>query len=193
MSEELTYSWDQQPDEPLKWFELFDKYARPLGADYSLRRTLRLFIHDRPKEAYDADLWRAMSLKWDWASRAKDWAKEDMQERQRIWQKRREALFDADWETGSNLRKVASDFLEQIKMHKEIARGFSEEDGTETITLAVNITPGELARLMKTASELQRLGVGEPTSIQGNANPGVGVYLPSNEQPQEVAPHGVAS
>lgn len=185
MSDELdiVFSWDQQPGEPDYWFGIFDKFARPLGAEYSLRRALRMFIFDNPKAAYDGDLWRSTSLRWNWSQRAKDWAREDVTDRQRVWKKRREELFDADWETGSTLRKVAGEFLEQIKLHKEVSRGFSEEDGAETITLAVNITPGELARLMKTASELQRLGVGEPTTIAGNAQPGVGIYLPSNEAP----------
>jgi len=178
--------WEQQPDEPDRWFVRFYKYARMLGVEYTITRAYRLWLADEHKdgEGTEHQLWREMSTKWVWAERAKAWQEQEFFVKKQMWLKRREELLNADWDTGYELRKVAVSFLKQIALHKEISRSIDEATGNEVVTLAVNISPGDLARLMKTSSELQRLGVGEPTSIAGTAQPGIGIYLPRLEEPK---------
>jgi len=170
--------WEQLPDEPDHWFDRFNKFAKTLGPEFTVRRAYRLYKRDNPGPEDGYDLWTEMSERWQWGERAREWSLEDRSDMTRLWEQRRRQLLDADWNTGARLRGVASDYLELLQKHKEVARVIDPETGIETVTLAVNITAGDLTRLLKIASELQRLGVGEPTTIQGTAQPGVGIYLP---------------
>jgi len=140
-----------------------------------------MYLAENPGQLQDVGLWSEMSAKWEWGLRAKEWVEADRLLRTHMWQQRRQEILDEDWGTGKKLRDLAKQFLDKVEIMKEASRTFGE-DGQEVVTLALNISPRDLATLMKTASDLQRLGVGEPTEITGSAQPGVGIYLPSNDK-----------
>lgn len=109
------------------------------------------------------------SAKYDWAARVQAYDNailaDEEQARAAIRAARRLELEESDWAHGALLRqKVAEIALELPKFIRRTVQRI-EKDGavTEVITLALNAGPGELARAMKLASELQRLSVGEPT------------------------------
>jgi hypothetical protein len=61
-----------------------------------------------------------------------------------------------------------------------------EPDGT--ILLKVTAKPAEVAQMLRTATDLQRLAVGEPTDLQGVVQSNVSIYLPSNERSSDEKP-----
>jgi hypothetical protein len=181
--------WQRQPDEPGHWFDRFDRFARTQGYEYTLRRAYWLYLQANPDKG-DIDafpLWQEFSTKYDWQQRAKDYADFERDNLKSRWESRRRELLDEDWDTGGQLRKIAREFLDQANSLKEVSRSHDPETGETVVILAANFTVGDLARLAKTGSELQRLGVGEPTSIQGTAKAGVGIYLPA-VTPEESKP-----
>jgi hypothetical protein len=184
--------WERQENEPDRWFDRFDRFARTLGYEFSAKRSFWLWCQknvDR-SEVSDFGLWREMAVKYDWEARAKDWSDHDRSNLKEKWDSRRRELLDEDWDVGKKLRQTAIDFIEAFETMKEVQRTTTENDEgvvTETIVLAANFTAGDLARIAKVGSELQRLGVGEPTQIQGTAQPGVGIYLPRIDNGQDTS------
>jgi len=174
------FLWNQRPNEPILWFKRFDTYARLLGNEYTHRRAYLLYLDSQPQgsDAESYITWTTQANKWVWEERAREWAEYEQFMLEHRWRQRKLELMEADWGTGGTLRSVALRFLEVIQTHKELSR-VTKEDGTEVVTLAVNIAPSHLAQLLKTASDLQRLSLDQPTaitkSIEGQAP---AVYLP---------------
>lgn len=69
--------WARQEDEPIRWFERFDLYYRPLGGERSLLAAYKGWYKaekGRDSQAVSAPgSWREASQKWFWQSRAEDW------------------------------------------------------------------------------------------------------------------------
>jgi hypothetical protein len=78
---------------------------------------------------------------------------------------RRAELEEQDWTTGSDLRRACEALLMEMPRFLRHAETEITQNGelVKVITLALKAGPGELARALKLASELQRLSVGEPT------------------------------
>lgn len=113
-------------------------------------------------------------------------------ERQALRRARRAELEDRDYQEGGLLRARVSEML--AEMPKFLRRTESKVDqGGETvkiITLAMQAGPGELARALKVASEVQRLSVGEPTEIHKTIERELEALLDTLEQqltPEEFA------
>jgi len=58
--------------------------------------------------------------------------------------------------------------------------GGRDENGNTMVR--VSVRPAEVAAIVRTATDLQRLSVGEPTDLIGTAQSGVSIYLPANER-----------
>lgn len=175
--------WNQLPNEPDAWFDRFYRYGRPLGVEFTAKRAYLMYTRAN-KEVLNAEtnalpLWSDIAYRWQWQARAKAWAAEERFIITQQWHQRRLELLEEDWSTGGDLRRLAVKFLATIDTVRETG-----QDGDGNIVFELNITPGQLAQLMKTASELQRLGVGEPTEIHGRAEAGVGIYLPAADKPE---------
>jgi hypothetical protein len=187
-------SWDRQPGEPELWYHRFDDYARTFGMEFTVERALLMFRLDMQRKTGSAtpefgglDTWRVQATTWHWAERAMLWAAEDTVLRKTRWEVRRQELLEADWDVGGQLRRLGQEFLKVMKVTKQVGTG---PDG-ETL-LAVGATPSQVAQLLKTASEIQRLAIGEPTDIFGQNNTiGPRVYLP--EVKKEVRDESIAS
>lgn len=100
------YPWDQQADEPNKWFDRFDRFYRPLGADRTVEQAYRdyLVAYGKPIEvkgkrrrpprqwwaAVAAYSWKDRALAWDQDQRRIKQAQEDKEKEE--WQARRRQL-----------------------------------------------------------------------------------------------------
>jgi len=80
---------------------------------------------------------------------------------------RRAELEDRDWQQGMALRDAVASLLAEVPrfLRRSVSRVDQGGKEIEVITVALATGPGELARALKLASELQRLSVGEPTEI----------------------------
>jgi hypothetical protein len=172
-------SWEKQPNESDVWFSRFDKYAKPLGHEFTVQRAFNLYAFDMsraniPVQSNVVQIWASMALQYEWKARAGDWDDDESFRRRREWEQRRRDLADADWGTGGKLRDVATKYIEALEQYKVVGQ---TPDGRQIVQ--VNLRPGELSQLLKISSDLQRLAVGEPTEISGrNDNIGPAVYLP---------------
>lgn len=104
--------------------------------------------------------WQARVAAADDADRA-----DEEQTRAAIRAQRRAELEDRDWIEGSALRDRALELLAEMPRFLRHTESEVRQNGelVKVITLALKAGPGELARALKLASELQRLSVGEPT------------------------------
>jgi len=110
-----------------------------------------------------------MAETYRWEKRAAEWASEDEASSRLLWAQRKKELLTQDWETGLKLRNLTFEYLEKINAAREVSR-VESSDGTIVVTKELEITVGDLARLAKTSSELQRLAVQEPTAVQNGQN-----------------------
>lgn len=156
-------------DTPRSYAALVDLYA--MGAGRSMEKLV-----DRYRNGADAvpPTRRLTTLK-DW-SRSGAWVErittaddadqaEAERDRAAIRAQRRAELEDRDWAEGSALRDRALELLAEMPRFLRHTESEVRQNGelVKVITLALKAGPGELARALKVASELQRLSVGEPT------------------------------
>jgi len=180
-SQELTVTWERQPEEPEHWYDRFYKYGRPLGYEFTVRRAYMLFRYNAAELGLtdilgqDAfDLWSDIAVKWQWEARAKAFAEAERVQRTVQWEKRRAQLADDDWDVGRALRDFAGQVLKATVPVKVMG---TDEDGEDIV--APVMSPTQLIQVVKAASELQRLGAGQPTVITSQVeNAAPTVYLP---------------
>lgn len=175
-----TASWEKLPDENDLWFSRFDKYARPQGREYSLRTAYMLWRLDQP-ESHDLEayvLWKNAEVQYEWSKRAGEWDIFNTSFLKYQWNKRKMDLLERDWSNGGSLREMGEKFLKILPTLIEESR--VEVDGETIVVKKVNLRPGELSQLLKIGSELQRLAVNEPTSINSEigSEKTVRLYLP---------------
>lgn len=174
--DETFNSWNRQPNEPDVWFDRFDKYGRPQGYEFKVKVAYLIWVketHKTEATLEDLQVWNTYAVEWKWEARAREWAEFDRIQTANMWFERKKQLLEQDWQSSNELRNVATRFLEVISLTQIVG-----EDESGNKLLKVAIKPSELAQILKTASDLGRLGVGEPTSISATAKPGVGIYLP---------------
>lgn len=177
-------AWEQLPQEPQDLYNKFCEFARPLGSDYTTRRAYIIYRHElEAKGIVDIDtfgLWALYATQYAWEERAYAWFEDSQKMYEALFLKRRLELADSDWETGKELRDFAHRSLRLMTLSETTGR---DENGNNL--MRVSVKPGELAGLVRAATELQRLSVGEPTIINGIGESGVAIYLPSNERKEQ--------
>lgn len=115
------------------------------------------------------------SSRYEWQARLARYLDIEAEKREERRQRRREELEDADWEYGKALREKAREFIDELSRFKQRrVQTIQEDDGTEVriVTVELDASIAELARALKTASDLQRLSTNEPTDnidIRGSA------------------------
>lgn len=136
------------------------------------------------------------SKKYEWERRAEEWdaaiVQAEEHDRAAIRRARRLQLENQDWQAGSDLRDRVAELLAEMPRFLRRSETQIEQNGelVRVITLALSAGPGELARAMKVASELQRLSVGEPTEIHKQVESEIGAFLDvlrDNLSPEEYA------
>lgn len=95
--------WEQRPGEPIRWFERFDRYYRPLGAGRSLLLAYKKWeAAEAPSRQKKAEKgrkrqiksaptsWREAAKVWRWESRAEAWDLQQLAEEKQAEQEVRE-------------------------------------------------------------------------------------------------------
>jgi hypothetical protein len=112
---------------------------------------------------------RKWSVKFQWVSRVGDWELLKNEQLERLWEERAAQVRTFDWDAAQELRQKVGDFLDLMKDFTERQEGFTTDPDTgeriKVVTLALNFSLGELARVLKVSSELQRLATELPTTI----------------------------
>jgi hypothetical protein len=173
-------NWERLENEPDYWFDRFDRYARGLGYEYTVKRAWYMYRAaltrklEANQTADDYPSWVDAANKYSWEVRAKGWAEYDRVQLRVLWEEKRKELAEEDWDTGKELRMFAKDVLQTFELSRNAGVGPNGEQ-----YLAVTVTAGQLTQLLRTATDLQRLGIGEPTSITATTDrTGPQLYLP---------------
>lgn len=173
--------WEPQLGEPQNWFLKFRKYAKSLGSDYTTNLAYLVYQHEMQSMGAEPEdtlaSWIKAALDWRWSDRAHAWAEQEDQLLSTIYRLRKLEIAEEDWTTGRDVRQFALKVLKRMNVAEVVGK---DEDGNVVTKVAVK--PGELAQMLRTATELQRLAVNEPTVLAGNAESAVAIYLPSNER-----------
>lgn len=172
MADESRLPWERQENEPRHWFDRFDRYAKSLGAEYSVKRAYSLFLADNPDNKDQTSqealaLWAQNAGLYEWAARASAWADEERAVTAAMWRRRKVDLLEKDWQQGERLRGLAQSLIEK----------FVNELNSNDPQIKLNLS--QIATAAKVASDLSRLAAAEPTSIAGKANLKTNLYLPT--------------
>ncbi len=107
------------------------------------------------------------SSKFAWQKRIEAWAAEQQQVDQALWNGRRRAIREADWEAGEALRSLAADILAQtpqfLKTTRRLVKGTNGAPDREVIT--VGIDTGAMLKALAQASDLQRQAAEMPKVV----------------------------
>jgi hypothetical protein len=185
---EVVYNWQRMTNEPLDWFGRFNKYARPLGTEYTIQKAFTLFRLEMIRQRLDTEdeggviqIWASVAKEWFWEGRAKQWADDDRLDSQIKWQVRKQELLEEDWFLGGKLRKVVARALDDFETKVEV---LTQANGDKLVKLSVPLS--HLAQASRAGSELQRLAANAPTSITEIRAPQI--YLPAVEGIKDEAP-----
>jgi hypothetical protein len=157
---------DRRADETHRAHVALCDYAA-MGPGRSLEKLVQTWAGSGPTK------WLSTLKRWSadhaWQFRAQQYdeaqAAIDRAEREAIRAQRRHEVEDRDWEQGAQLRAWVADALREAPKFLRRTETAIDQNGEtiRVITLALAAGPGELARAMKLASDLQRLSAGEPT------------------------------
>jgi hypothetical protein len=118
-----------------------------------------------PPTKYKATIDR-WSSKYDWQARLARYQEIENERREEIRARRRKQLEDQDWEHGQELRDKVLELVEVLPLFVTENVEINElDDGSveKIIYQKLNARIADLARALKTSSELQRLSADEPT------------------------------
>jgi len=110
------------------------------------------------------------SARFQWQARVNRYLELAAARREAIRAQRVQELAEQDWNLGQNLRTKAGELLAEFdKFKTRQVKEIVDENGDtlRIITVKLNATLSQLAQLAKTASDLQRLAVDEPTNNIG--------------------------
>ncbi len=107
------------------------------------------------------------SSKYAWQKRIEAWTEEQKQIDQALWNGRRRAIREADWEAGEALRGLAADILTQtpqfLKTTRRLVKGTNGAPDREVITVGIDI--GAMLKALAQASDLQRQAAEMPKVV----------------------------
>jgi hypothetical protein len=110
---------------------------------------------------------REWSVAHDWQKRIEAWTAEQQQVDQVLWEGRRRAIREADWEAGEALRLLAADILQEtpqfLKTTRRFIKGTNGTPDREVITVGIDI--GAMLKALAQASDLQRQSAGMPKVV----------------------------
>lgn len=143
--EEPTNPWDRQPDEPILWFDRFDRCFRLLGTERTLLAAYRIWHKEGGyKTASSYSSWKDYARKWYWPERAEAWDEAERRERLRAEEEARAKMLR---EHIAMARAIWGQGLSQLK------RMIKEE---------VALTPSEARIYIKDGITLERQARGLP-------------------------------
>jgi hypothetical protein len=189
---------DRQPREPARAHQAFLDYVR-LGAGRSLRQLHAVYVKrasskpqaDSPPTTRLSTLF-TWSARHAWQPRLAAYREERQKADQAVWEQRRAAVREADWQAGEALRDLAAQVLAQtpqfVKTARRLVKGGKGVPDREVITLALDGT--FLLKTLDLASALQRQAAEVLPATQRHEHSGAGggpiqhsqvtIYLPDN-------------
>jgi hypothetical protein len=189
---------DRRPTDTPRSLAALNDYAA-MGAGRSLRDLAALYRRQSVDGSSTAkppttrfETLGTWSTAHDWQARVAVYdaavASDAEADRAALRQQRRRELEDLDYFQGMDLRNRVSELLAEMPRFIRHTESEVRQNGelVKVITLALRAGPGELARALKLASEIQRLSVGEATEqIDSNQNIVI-TYV--NDSPDNEAP-----
>lgn len=169
-----------------------------MGPGRSIDKLLQVYTNSsivKPPTRHRATL-GVWSAAHDWQARVESYdlaiVQAEEADRAAIRKARRAQLEEMDWHDGAQLRDRVAELLAEMPKFLRRTETQIEQGGelVRVITLALQAGPGELARALKVASEIQRLSVGEPTEIHRLVESEIGAFLDllqNNLSPEEFA------
>ncbi len=103
--------WHRLPGEPSRWFQRFERF-RLLGPGRSMRKAWLAESPEGPKRSDVPNAWKVAVETWDWRARAEAWdqaeAKAWEESRKQQIDRRRRAVFAAEWSEASSMLEAAA-------------------------------------------------------------------------------------
>lgn len=167
------YPWERQPGEPNHWYDIFFRYYTLLGASRNIARAFRAFT--KAEEGHDAagyypgPLWHKMAGGWNWKIRAEAFDEFQRMRDAELWEERKRALREKEWEVSSQMLIVAEDSLEDFSQRPTEPQPHikGKRGGVPT---ARKLKTGEIPRFAETGSKLGRLASGMATDQTQHIN-----------------------
>jgi hypothetical protein len=215
MEEEGIYPWEQMPDEPDSWFQLFHRYYLLSGYHRTVVGAYRAWKEeetDTPapaKTTGNARYWYDKAARWDWQARAHAFDEHNRLRDASKWQSRRDELREEEWNTASDMLQIArsamKSYTNQARKNFEIAqanlkRKRSGSNGTEVRnpqdpsgrvqlpSVSMKLRGSDVARFAELGSKLGRLASGMATDQTMNVSVQARLEEVKKERWQSVAP-----
>ena len=176
----------QRPDESHRAHAAFVDYAL-MGPGRSLRGLHAKYRHqidsgsatEKPPSSRLRTLGE-WSSKYEWQKRIEAWTAELKQADQVLWEGRRRAIREADFEAGEALRNLAADILQEtpqfLKTTRRFVKGGDGLPDREVITVGIDV--GAMLKALAQASDLQRQAAGMPKIVDVTSDGGaIGVNV----------------
>ena len=167
--------WERLPNEPDEWFDRFDRYARPLGAEYTLPRAFRLWAREHQFEQGTAmvQMWHSAAAEWNWAQRASAWSEQDRHEQKKKWDARRDEIREEDFAAATTLRRLVAAALTQAPDFIQTRREEVMVEGKKQIVVIKELKLADVIKALEAANKVARLSAEmntEKSALDVNAN-----------------------
>lgn len=151
--------WEQQPEEPNKWFRRFEIYRR-LGPNRAMLAAYRKESAEAGREKRDRTpgSWVTMFRRWKWAERAAAWDEHESEREEIEWQAKRRQIRSQEWEAAQSL----IDKAKQMLMFPLAKTSRQERDEAGRLVAETTINPSkwtlrDVAAMFDLSSKLGRL------------------------------------
>lgn len=164
------YPWERQPGEPNSWYNIFFSYYTLLGAGRNIARAYRAYI--KAEEGWNASgyspspRWHHMATGWNWKIRAEAFDEFQRMRDGELWETRRRALREKEWEVSSSLLEVAEETLGSLAPRLPDTNGNTPPGRVPKRV----VKPEHVARFAETGSKLGRLASGMATDQTAHVN-----------------------
>lgn len=165
---------ERMPTETRRANQALHDYAL-MGPGRSLRKLIAVY-HERIKGEKGASIptkqlnrlfeWSATH---EWQSRIDEFDRQVAEAELGKWleerEERRRKLYEQDWTDGETLRQKVAAFIEELPRFIRTTEREIEREGerVRVVTIKLNATIDQIARALKTGSDLQRMAINEPT------------------------------
>lgn len=144
--------WNQQPGEPVRWFNRFDSFYRPLGPERTLEeawRRCQVAEAKSSKAKRPGSYWYNASQRWNWKKRAQAWDMAQRQKRIAAEEQARAEMLKRHAQEGQVLQQAGLDRLRQMRAEEKIG----------------DLSPGQARMFIKTGIIVERQALGLPDHL----------------------------
>ena len=158
--------WGKLNTESAKAYAAFNAYCLMPARDRSLDQAYLVSNQDQTGIKNRASgQWRAWSVAHDWVARSLAYDAHLADQDRQLWEERRKASREADWNQAEAMRKIVDDSLPNaerfIRTQRTVIPAQGDTPEREVLTMRFNIVA--LSRVLMDASKLQLLATGRVT------------------------------